>query len=62
MRAQKSSKMMSKPEVIKMFVLFLLKTRLVWKQRLNNLFVTEIALSLGTKKLSFHELKYKRHT
>lgn len=51
--------MMSKPEVIKTFVLFLFKTRLVCKHRLINLFVAEIVMSIGTKKMSFHELKYK---
>lgn len=64
MRAQKrrqKTKMMSKPEVIKTFVSFLFKTRLVCKHRLINVFVAEIVLSIGTKKMSFRELKYKTH-
>lgn len=50
--------MMSKPEVIKTFVLFLFKSRLVRKLKLVKL---KLCCQLDQKKknMSFHELKYK---
>lgn len=50
MRARKRSKMISKPQVIKTFVLFLFKTRRVCKRRLIHLFVAEIGSQLEQRK------------